>query len=98
MNVDPSSSPQTMSAQIAAIAEWRQVRGERYAELPRITQPVLVVNGKEDVMVPTGNSFVLVRHIPNAQLIVYPDAGHGSLFQFPELFVAHSNLFLDGVA
>jgi len=33
------------------------------------------------------NSFALSQKIPDARLIVYPDAEHGSLFQFPELFV-----------
>jgi pimeloyl-ACP methyl ester carboxylesterase len=95
-DVDPPSSPQTMAAQSAAIIEWRQVPGERDAELKAIKQPTLVVNGNRDVMVPTINSFILSQHIPNAQLIVYPDSGHGSHFQFPELFVAHGRMFLDG--
>ena len=56
----------------------------------------LVVNGHSDIMVPTINSFTLSQKIPNAQLIIYPDSGHGSLFQFPELFVTHATIFLDG--
>ncbi|SEC98993.1 alpha/beta fold hydrolase [Bradyrhizobium erythrophlei] len=95
-DVDPPSSPQTAAAQRAAIAEWRQQRGERFAELTLIRQPTLVVNGNQDIMVPTVNSFTLSQHIPDAQLIIYPDSGHGSLFQFPELFVKHCRLFLDG--
>jgi pimeloyl-ACP methyl ester carboxylesterase len=54
------------------------------------------VNGSRDIMIPTINSFILAQNIPNAQLIVYPDSGHGSHFQFPELFVAHGCMFLDG--
>ena len=96
-DVDPPSSPQTGAAQRAAITEWRQQRGERFAELKLIRQPTLVVNGHRDIMVPTINSFTLSQHIPNAQLIIYPDSGHGSLFQFPELFVKHCRLFLDGI-
>ena len=84
-----------MAAQRAAITEWRQPRGERFAELKSITQPTLVVNGTNDIMVPTVNSFTLSQKIPNAQLIIYPDSGHGSLFQFPELFVTHTNIFLE---
>jgi pimeloyl-ACP methyl ester carboxylesterase len=94
-DVDPPSSPQTMKAQRAAITAWRDVRGERYAELKNISHPTLVVNGNHDIMVPTVNAFTLSQGIPRAQLIVYPDSGHGSLFQFPELFVAHSAIFLD---
>jgi pimeloyl-ACP methyl ester carboxylesterase len=54
-----------------------------------------VANGNDDIMVPTINSFTLSQHIPNAQLILYPDSGHGALFQNPELFVAHTKFFLD---
>ncbi len=92
---DPLSSPQTAKAQVVAIMEWRQPRGERHAYLKTIKQPTLVVNGNNDVMVPTINSFNLSQHIPNAQLNVYPDSGHGSQFQYPELFVTHTQLFLD---
>lgn len=92
---DPPSSPQTAQAQVAALLAWREPRGERYGYLKTIGQPTLVVNGSNDVMVPTVNSFTLSQYIPNAQLIVYPDSGHGSQFQYPELFVSHAQLFLD---
>ncbi len=94
-DVDPPSSPQTMRAQLAAIAEWKEMRGYRVGELKKIAQPTQVVNGNRDVMVPTINSFTLSQQIPNAQLIIYPDSGHGSLFQYPDLFLAHARLFLD---
>lgn len=95
MDLDPPTSQQTMKAQLAAGMEWRERRGERYAELKRIAQPTLVVNGNHDVMVPTINSYVLAQHLPNAELIVYPDSGHGALFQYPDLFVSHVARFLD---
>jgi pimeloyl-ACP methyl ester carboxylesterase len=94
VDVDPPSSVQTMKAQLDTLLEWREVRGERFAELKNIQQPTLVVNGNDDIMVPTVNSFILSQHIPNAQLIVYPDSGHGAHFQYPELFLAHARLFL----
>jgi pimeloyl-ACP methyl ester carboxylesterase len=94
-DVDPPTSPQTMEAQLAALTEWGQMKGERFAELKSITQPTLVVNGSNDVMVPTINSFALSQHIPNAQLIIYPNSGHASLFQYPELFLSHAHTFLD---
>jgi pimeloyl-ACP methyl ester carboxylesterase len=94
-DADVPSSVQTMQAQTAAIVEWRQPRGERYAELKRIMHPTLIVNGNNDIMVPTVNSFRLQQCIPNAQLILYPNAGHGSHFQYPQLFVEHAKLFLD---
>jgi pimeloyl-ACP methyl ester carboxylesterase len=95
-DVDPPSTPQTMAAQTAAATEWRLIRGERFSELKDISQPTLVVNGHHDVMIPTINSYTLSQHIPRAQLIIYPDSGHGALFQFPELFVAHGRIFLEG--
>jgi pimeloyl-ACP methyl ester carboxylesterase len=45
-------------------------------------------------MVPTKNSFDLARRLPNADLVVYPDAGHGGIFQFHEQFVAEAVEFL----
>jgi pimeloyl-ACP methyl ester carboxylesterase len=84
-----------MKAHGAASAAWQSPPGERYADLRKITQPTLVVNGKHDIMIPTINSYILSQELPNAQLIIYPDSGHGSLFQFPELFVRHATQFLD---
>jgi pimeloyl-ACP methyl ester carboxylesterase len=94
-DTDPPTSTQTMQAQVAAIVDWKRPHGEPFAELATITQPALVVNGNRDVMVPTVNSYLLAQHIPNAELIIYPDSGHGSLFQYPDLFVAHVARFLD---
>lgn len=95
VDVDLLSSIQVAKAQVAAIKEWREMRGERYSELAAIQQPTLVVDGSHDIMVPTINSFILQQHIPSAQLIIYPDAGHASLDQYPELFVNHVSRFLD---
>jgi pimeloyl-ACP methyl ester carboxylesterase len=52
------------------------------------------VNGSNDVMVPTVNSYVLQQNLPYAELILYPDAIHGSFFQYPELFVSEADQFL----
>ena len=93
--VDPPVSGQTTAAQVAALMDWREVRGERFADLQRIAQPTLVVDGNHDIMVPTVNSHLLAENVDRAQLIVYPDSGHGSLFQYPELFVSHASRFLD---
>ena len=95
VDVDPPSSMQVAKAQAAAMDKWREQVGERWSELKTIQQPTLVVNGSHDIMVPTINSYILQQHIPGAQLIIYPDSGHGSQFQYPELFVNHVSRFLD---
>jgi pimeloyl-ACP methyl ester carboxylesterase len=95
VDVDPASSLQTSLAQRAALTEWAGLRGERFGDLKSIQQPTLVVNGDHDIMLPTINSYILSQHIPAAQLVVYPDSGHGSLFQYPRLFVDEVSRFLD---
>jgi len=92
---DPEVSDKVAPAQLAALAKWGAPRENRYEYLKALTQPTLVVNGGADVIIYTVNSFILQQNIPNAQLILYPDANHGSLYQYPELFVRHVSLFLD---
>jgi pimeloyl-ACP methyl ester carboxylesterase len=92
---EPLSGPRVAQAQVAAFRGWERVDGERFAKLRRISQPCLVVNGVLDLMIPVRNSYFLSEHLPNAVLVTYPDAGHGSLFQFHDSFVRHAQLFLD---
>ena len=93
---DPPSTVDAMRAQAHAIKTWGTVPVKgRYKRLKEIEQPVLVIQGKTDVMVPTVNSFTLQQHLPNAKLVVYPDSGHGSIFQFSTLFVREATQFLD---
>ena len=91
---DPVSGPEVAAAQVAAFRDWERFGGERFAELRRIRQPTLVVNGIHDEMIPIPNSYRLSQHLPNAVLMTYPDSGHGSLFQFHESFVRQANAFL----
>jgi pimeloyl-ACP methyl ester carboxylesterase len=93
---DAPSSLAAMKAQAAAINAWGAVPDrDRYLQLKAIELPVLVVNGKTDIMVPTVNSFTLQQHLPNAELVLYPDSGHGAIFQFPQRFVRDARQFLD---
>jgi pimeloyl-ACP methyl ester carboxylesterase len=91
---DPVSGPEVAAAQVAAFRDWERFGGERFAELRRIRQPTLVVNGIHDEMIPIPNSYRLSQHLSNAVLMTYPDSGHGSLFQFHESFVRQANAFL----
>ncbi|MHC2086462.1 alpha/beta fold hydrolase [Methylobacterium sp. CM6244] len=95
-DIDPASGMPTIMAQVAAGRDWLEPHGERFADLATITMPTLVANGHLDVMLNTVNSFYLQQHLPNAQLIIYPDSGHAPHFQYPELFLAHLRLFLEG--
>jgi pimeloyl-ACP methyl ester carboxylesterase len=90
---DPEVSEATMMAQMKAIITWGSVP-QKAAELAAIRQPVLIVNGSNDIMVPTINSYELFRRIPTAQLSLYPDSGHGALFQYHDLFVVQVDTFL----
>ncbi|HEX4228515.1 MAG TPA: alpha/beta hydrolase [Bryobacteraceae bacterium] len=92
---DAPVSDKVAPAQIAAIGQWGSHPGERFAYLTGIKQPTLVVSGTHDVIVYTVNSLYLVQNMPNAKLILYPDANHGSWYQYNEDFVFEVNRFLD---
>ena len=92
---DPEVTEKAALAQRAAIAKWGANREHAWDYLKQIKQPTLVVNGSNDVIIYTINSYILQQNLPNAQLIIYPNSSHGSLYQYPELFVRHVSMFLD---
>jgi pimeloyl-ACP methyl ester carboxylesterase len=81
-------------AQLEALGKWGIRFDGAYDYLKSIRQPALVVNGGNDVIIYSVNSFILQQHLPNAQLILYPDANHGSQYQHPKRFVQQVSLFL----
>ena len=85
----------TRDAQLAAITAWGIPDESRLNRLAGITQPTLVANGDNDTMMHTQNSHLLAERLPNSQLRIYPDAGHGFLNQYPELFADHVHAFLE---
>jgi pimeloyl-ACP methyl ester carboxylesterase len=93
---DPEVNDKVAPAQRAAIAKWGAKRERPFDYLKAIQQPTLVVNGSNDVIIYTINSYILQQNLPNAQLIIYPDSAHGSQYQYPELFVRHVSMFLSG--
>jgi pimeloyl-ACP methyl ester carboxylesterase len=84
-------SVRSLRAQLKAIHRWGK---QKPVDLARIHQPVLVMNGESDRMVPSQNTVDLDRRLPNSQLVLYPDAGHGGVFQFHEDFVKRALEFL----
>ena len=94
---DPASSADVMRAQIEANMHFLPKLNEQdpFAHLREIKQPTFILNGVDDVMIPTINAYHMAINIPNAQLFIYPDAGHGAQFQHPERFVKHAIQFLD---
>ncbi|WP_326762543.1 alpha/beta hydrolase [Streptomyces phaeochromogenes] len=89
---DKAISPISYSNQLKAIHRWGL---ERPQDLSVIHQPVLVANGESDRMVPSQNSTDLARRVPNGELVLYPDAGHGGIFQFHRQFVETALEFLE---
>jgi pimeloyl-ACP methyl ester carboxylesterase len=85
----------TRDAQLAAITAWGIPDESKLNRLAGITQPTLVANGDNDTMMHTQNSQLLAAHLPNAQLRIYPDASHGFLDQYPELFADDVHAFLE---
>ena len=92
---DPETGEKVAEAQLRAIDNWGAPRPDGYDYLRGITQPTLVINGSNDVLVYSVNSLILQQNLPNAQLILYPDSNHGSQYQYPALFVADVARFLD---
>lgn len=88
---DKSISLPAYAAQLKAIHRWGL---EKPSDLSVIRQPVLVANGDHDRMVPTENSHDLARRLPAGELVIYPDAGHGGIFQFHAQFVEKALEFL----
>jgi pimeloyl-ACP methyl ester carboxylesterase len=93
VDIEPPIGQAAMGAQAKALVTWG-MSPTNAPQLKKITQPVLIVNGSNDLIIPTANSYVLYQHIPNAQLILYPDSGHGSLFQYHGRFAAEVEAFL----
>ncbi|MFZ2317844.1 MAG: alpha/beta hydrolase [Trichococcus flocculiformis] len=91
-NRDKMISLKGYLTQLKAINRWGK---STPADLSKIKQPILVVNGEADRMVPTENSYELVQRLPNSKLVIYKDAGHGAIFQYHEEFTKEVLAFLN---
>lgn len=81
---DKAISLQARRAQLKAIRQWGLSVPD---DLSAIRQPVLVANGEHDLMVASSLSTDMARRLPNARLAIYPDSGHGGIFQHHRAFV-----------
>ena len=77
--------------QLKAIKQWGR---SAPADLSKITQPTLIANGDNDRMVPSVLSEDMHRRIPGSELVIYPDSGHGGIFQFHDQFAPVAVEFL----
>jgi len=80
-----------LQAQLKALRLWGE---KKPADLSKVHHPVLVANGDSDRMVPSKNTRDLAQRLPNSELIIYPDSGHGAVFQFHADFVPKALAFL----
>lgn len=91
---DPESGEAISNPQAAAIIGWCAEQDANYDLLKAIKQPALVVHGSDDTMFPSINAYEMFKHMSDATLIIYPDSGHGAIFQYADTFVAHVQTFL----
>ena len=92
---DTDNGSAVTDAQAKALITWCATPDPEHAILRAIRQPALVVSGSHDTMLPADNAYAMFKALSNAQLVLYPDSGHGALFQYHELFVSHVQTFLE---
>jgi pimeloyl-ACP methyl ester carboxylesterase len=92
---DTDNGSAVTNPQAKALISWCATPDPGHAILRAIRQPALVVSGSHDTMLPANNAYAMFKELSNAQLVLYPDSGHGALFQHHEMFVSHVRTFLD---
>ncbi len=93
-NRDPESGPEVANAQAKAIIVFSTTQDPENRLLKAITQPVLIVTGSNDTMLPTDSSYAMFRILKDAQVVMYPDSNHGAIFQYHDRFVQEVEAFL----
>lgn len=88
---DEAISTKAFQTQLKAIKRFGR---SRPSDLSVITQPTLIANGDHDRMVPSVLSEDLHRRIAGSELVIYPNSGHGGVFQYWEQFAPVAAKFL----
>ncbi|MEU6229313.1 alpha/beta hydrolase [Streptomyces sp. NPDC047042] len=88
---DADIKTKAFQTQLKAIKKWGRSTPD---DLSKITQPTLIANGDNDRMVPSVLSQDLHQRIKDSELIIYPDSGHGGIFQYHEKFAPVAVEFL----
>ncbi|WP_369229413.1 alpha/beta fold hydrolase [Streptomyces sp. R21] len=95
---DPDDAPSSLATrdrQLTAWSKWGIPDKSKFVRLHALFQPALVADGESDILMPAKNSHLLAKHLPNAQLHIYPDVGHGFPYQYAVQFGTEVNTFLD---
>jgi pimeloyl-ACP methyl ester carboxylesterase len=92
---DVPVSDATVDAHLASARAWGASAPGSFDYLKEIRQPTLVVNGSNDMVVATINSYILQQNLPDAELLLFPDSNHGSHFQFTDPFLEYVTAFVD---
>ncbi len=91
---DAPTSDAARDAQYDAVVEWGIPDHAALQRLTGIESPTLILQGDNDLMIPTKLSHLMAGLIPDAQIRIYPDAAHGFLFQYPDDVAVAVNTFL----
>lgn len=92
---DVASTLQTRDAHYDAVCDWGIPDHSKLQRLQAIKQPTFIANGDADAMIPPSLSHLMAGLIPDSKVKIYPDAGHGFLFQHHAEFAADVNRFLN---
>ncbi len=90
-NRDEKVKLSVLKNQLKAIATWGH---HKPADLSQFKLPILIANGEVDRMVPTPNSYDMAKRFPNSEIVIYPNSGHGGIFQYHNEFLKKAIPFL----
>jgi pimeloyl-ACP methyl ester carboxylesterase len=92
---DPLTNLALRDAQYDAVVDWGIPDHSKLQRLTGIKSPTLILQGDNDLMIWTKQSHLMAGLIPDAQIRIFPDAAHGSIFQYAEEAAGEINSFLD---